>query len=144
MHFTGRVKISIAIIYALRRFRVYLEGIPFTIVTDCNSLALTLGKRLVNPRIARWALELENYDYTIRHRRGELMSHVDALSRIPLIAAIDSIDVDTNIQIIQCEDELIRNIQEKLEDSDVEGYVLDNNLVFRWGAKGGQCHTSDT
>lgn len=47
-------------IYALRRFRTYLEGIPFKIVTDCNSLTLTLKRREMNPRIARWALELEN------------------------------------------------------------------------------------
>lgn len=72
---------TLAIIYALRRFRVYLEGIPFRIVTDCNSLTMTLGKKQVNPRIARWALELENYNYTIQHRSGVSMGHVDALSR---------------------------------------------------------------
>lgn len=72
---------TLAIIYALRRFRVYVEGIPFKIVTDCNSLTMTLAKKQVNPRIARWALELENYNYTIQHRSGVSMGHVDALSR---------------------------------------------------------------
>lgn len=72
---------TLAIIYALRRFRVYLEGIPFKIVTDCNSLTMTLAKKQVNPRIARWALELENYNYVIQHRNGVSMGHVDALSR---------------------------------------------------------------
>lgn len=51
-----------AVIYALRRFRVYLPGINFKIITDCNSLKMTLSKKEVNPRIARWALELENFD----------------------------------------------------------------------------------
>lgn len=72
---------TLAIIYALRRFRVYLEGIPFKIITDCNSLTMTLEKKQVNPRIARWALELENFNYTIQHRGGNSMGHVDALSR---------------------------------------------------------------
>lgn len=72
---------TLAIIYALRRFRVYVEGIPFRIITDCNSLTMTLTKKQVNPRIARWALELENYNYTIQHRSGVSMGHVDALSR---------------------------------------------------------------
>lgn len=49
---------TLAMIYALRRFRRYLEGIPFKIISDCNSLMLTLNKREMNPRIARWALEL--------------------------------------------------------------------------------------
>lgn len=62
---------TLAIIYSLRRFRAYLEGIKFKIMTDYNSLAMTLGKRNINSRIARWALELENYNYTIVHRPGE-------------------------------------------------------------------------
>lgn len=49
---------TLAIIYALRRFRVYLEGIPFKIITDCNSLTMTLEKKQINSRIARWALWL--------------------------------------------------------------------------------------
>lgn len=72
---------TLAIIYALRRFRCYLDGIPFCIVTDCNSLAMTLNKKAINPRIARWALELEDYNYSIQHRSGVRMGHVDALSR---------------------------------------------------------------
>ncbi|XP_018392678.1 PREDICTED: uncharacterized protein LOC108771809 [Cyphomyrmex costatus] len=35
----------------------------------------------INPRIARWALELLNYDYEVEHRPGTRMKHVDALSR---------------------------------------------------------------
>lgn len=73
---------TLAIIYALKRFRVYLQGINFKIVTDCNSLTLTLNKKDINPRIARWALELQNYDYELEHRSGKRMQHVDALSRI--------------------------------------------------------------
>lgn len=72
---------TLSIIYALRRFKVYLEGISFKIITDCNSLTMTLNKRNVNPRIARWALEMENFDYKIIHRGGINMGHVDALSR---------------------------------------------------------------
>lgn len=71
-----------AIIYALRRFRCYLDGNkPFKIVTDCNSLTLTLNKSAINPRIARWALELEDYAGVVQHRSGVRMAHVDALSR---------------------------------------------------------------
>lgn len=56
---------TLAIIYSLRKFRIYLEGIPFRIITDCNSLTLTLSRKSVNARIARWSLELENYHYEL-------------------------------------------------------------------------------
>lgn len=86
---------TLAIIYALDKFRVYLEGIPFKIVTDCNSLTQALDKKDVNPRIARWTLKLENYNYTIQHRSGVSMGHVDALSRCRQIAAVSDVnDVD--------------------------------------------------
>lgn len=40
---------TLAIIYALRRFRTYLEGMPFKIITDCNSLTMTLEKTIESP-----------------------------------------------------------------------------------------------
>lgn len=67
---------TLAIIHALRRFRVYLQGILFKIITDCNALVMTLNKKEINPRIARWALE-QNYDYKTEHRPGKRMQHVD-------------------------------------------------------------------
>ena len=35
----------LAIVYALRRFKVYFQGIKFKILTDCNSLKQTLDKK---------------------------------------------------------------------------------------------------
>lgn len=43
---------TLAIVSALERFRVYLHGIKFKIVTDCNALTLTLNRKELNPRIA--------------------------------------------------------------------------------------------
>ena len=73
---------TLAIVYALRRFKVYLQGIKFKILTDCNSLKQTSDKKDVNDRISRWALKLERYDKTIEHRLGSKMCHVDAFSRL--------------------------------------------------------------
>lgn len=122
---------TLAIVYALKRFRMFLQGIPFTMVTDCNSLMLTLSKKQINPRIARWALEFEDYNYTVRHRKGDQMAHVDALSRNFPVGEVDGSDVDLNIQISQSRDEIIENLRLKLENADIPGYILENGLVFR-------------
>ncbi|XP_071652503.1 uncharacterized protein [Temnothorax longispinosus] len=50
---------------------------------------LTLNKKDINPRIARWALELQNFDYEVEHRIGARMQHVDALSRVNNILVIE-------------------------------------------------------
>lgn len=65
---------TLAIIYSLRRFRVYLQNMPFMIVTDCQLLTQTMAKKSLNARIARWALELEDYNYEIKHRQGVSMA----------------------------------------------------------------------
>ncbi|KAJ0179012.1 hypothetical protein K1T71_005787 [Dendrolimus kikuchii] len=46
-------------------------------------LTMTLQKKDLPPRVARWALLLEEFDYKIEHRSGTQMRHVDALSRNP-------------------------------------------------------------
>ncbi|GFX50968.1 retrovirus-related Pol polyprotein from transposon 17.6 [Trichonephila clavipes] len=79
----------LAIIEALKKFKVYILGMPFKIITDCNAFTKTMSKKDLNTRIARWALNLQDYDYTILHRSGSQMAHVDALSRIQVIKKLD-------------------------------------------------------
>lgn len=120
---------TLAIIYSLRRFETWLKGIKIKIVTDCSTLTMTLAKRNINPRIARWALELEEYDYDIIHRKGTQMGHVDALSRN--IALITAEEIDFNLQATQVRDEKITQLKEKLENSSVDPYCLVNGLVYK-------------
>ncbi|GFX25296.1 retrovirus-related Pol polyprotein from transposon 17.6 [Trichonephila clavipes] len=70
----------LAIINALKKFRVYLLGQHFKIVTDCSAFQKTMQKKELITRIARWALQLEKFDYEKEHRAGSRMKHVDALS----------------------------------------------------------------
>lgn len=56
---------TLTIVHALRKFKIYLQGISFVIISDCS--AVTLEKRDINTRIARWSLELQNFDFKISH-----------------------------------------------------------------------------
>jgi len=60
----------LAIVKALRKFRVYLLGISFKIITDCRAFTATMNKKELCVRVARWALLLEESSYTIEHRVG--------------------------------------------------------------------------
>jgi len=122
---------TLAIIYALSRFRVYLLGISFKIVTDCNALKLTLQKRDINPRIARWALELQSYDYTVEHRPGNRMRHVDTLSRSFNVCIIEDNPFEHNLSICQSRDEKIKQISKELEQTESSLFEMRNGLVYR-------------
>lgn len=68
---------TLAVISALRKFRVYLVGISFKVVTDCNSLRATFQKRDMIPRVARWWEQMQEFNLTIDYRPGTAMAHVD-------------------------------------------------------------------
>lgn len=71
----------LAIILAIQHFQVYLTGATFTIITDHRALLHADKLKSANGRLARWALFLQTYDYTIQYRPGRLNTNADALSR---------------------------------------------------------------
>lgn len=107
----------------------------FELETLAIIYSLTLNKRTMNNRIARWALELENYNYTIIHRQGTRMSHVDALSRgfsdLSVISTIDCEDMDFQLCAMQNKDEKICDLRKKLESSELDDYDMANGIVYR-------------
>ena len=48
----------LAVIEALKKFRVYLIGVKFKLVTDCNAFTKTPDKKDLSTRVARWILFL--------------------------------------------------------------------------------------
>lgn len=142
---------TLAVIASLNRFRVYLVGIVFKILTDCNALRSTLTKRDLIPRIARWWVQLQEYDCTIEYRPGVRMSHADALSRNPIddqsseshvldILPVQQLD-QTNrdwIATVQSADDEVKKVRDILSDPSTgqaidvhKNYKLKNGCVYR-------------
>lgn len=124
---------TLAVIMSLRRFGPIIgHRKPFKIVTDCSALTLTLAKKDINNKISRWVLEIEQYNYSIVHRKGTSMGHVDALSRNhPTIAAITVDEVDLHLQATQARDPIVSQLCSRLEKEPVEPFELNNGLVYR-------------
>lgn len=119
----------LAIAEAVKKFRVYLLGIHFKIVTDCAALTMTLQKKDLPPRVARWALLLEEYDYEIEHRPGLRMKHADALSRNPICLLLT--ETSARIKRAQDQDAQISIIKRILEREPHEDYVLENGILIK-------------
>lgn len=77
----------LAITETVERFRIYLLGSKFLVVTDCNAVATLKTTTTLIPRIARWWLKLQEFDFECIHRAGEQIPHVDGMSRQPVLQA---------------------------------------------------------
>lgn len=95
---------ALAVVCSLRKFRVYLLGKEFKIMTDCSALRSTFSKRDLIPRIARWWLSLQEFNCTVEYRAGTKMCHVDALSRNPSAEYDSSLDQLPTVMSISNED----------------------------------------
>lgn len=120
----------LAIVEALKKFRIYLLGLRFKIVTDCAAFQRTINKRELTSRIARWALLLEDYDYSIEHRSGTRMKYVDALSRYPVMT-ISKHSVLTQVKTQQKQDNEIKALSEVARDKTYNGYHVTNDLLYK-------------
>lgn len=76
---------TLAVVNALKNFRVYLLGIEFTLVTDCNALKAAANKKDISPRVARWWSYMQDFNFKIIYRKGCSLPHVDYLSRNPVV-----------------------------------------------------------
>lgn len=73
----------LAIVRALKKWRVYLLGVHFEVYTDHKTLKFINTQRDLSRRQARWAEFLSQYDFTLNYLKGEENSVADALSRYP-------------------------------------------------------------
>lgn len=123
----------LAIIQAIKKFRVYLLGIKFKIVTDCAVFQRTMDEKDLTTRVARWALLLEEYDYEIVHRRGVLMPHVDALSRNPVVMTITEEDgIIKRLQNAQRQDKHVEAIRKILQTEEYDDYFLKHDILYKY------------
>lgn len=127
---------TMAVIYALRRFHTYFDRRPFKIVTDCDAFVRTLANENNSSKIARWALLLEQYNYTIKHRPGKSMAHVDALSRMEHVGAISDLDIDFQLRVAQSRDSEICRLREHFETADSNEFELRDEVVYQISPSG--------
>lgn len=101
-NYSATEKECLAIVWGIRKMRPYLEGYRFRVITD--HLSLKWLNTIDNPtgRLARWALELQQHNFTVQYRKGKNNVVADALSRQPLESLqrviADSLDTCTWLQ----------------------------------------------
>ncbi len=119
---------GIVMIKCVERLRTFLLGRPFVVVTDCQAFQLTMAKKNATAKIARWALLLEEYDMTVKHRPGTSMKHVDALSRNAVMLVETSVFMA--VKRAQMEDEQCQLMVKLVEKGGDTKHVVRSGALY--------------
>lgn len=106
----------LAIVWAIKMFRGYLEDKPFTVRTDSKALTWLAKFKDHRSKLMRWALLLQEFSFEVEHIPGRENQLCDYLSRNPALCPYEEFtDEDrmlapANINIIN-KDKLLDQIQ---------------------------------
>jgi transposase InsO family protein len=145
---------ALAVVWAVDKFRGYIEGAKTTVLTDHQALKWLMTLKSPTGRLARWALKLQSFDISIRYIVGRTNVVADCLSRPSCDSGneencgVCSIIVDMprkrpkDIRIEQSKDEDIVKIVASLEGTDEEkarywsqkGYIMNQGLLYRYAS----------
>ena len=118
--------------WAVKHFRAYLLGHHTTVLTDHSACTSLLNTAKPSAKLARWAMIVQEFDLTIKHRSGKSNSKADALSRNPIqedVATSSSLAIealDTTLDLEQ--KELIFEQSKDPELAALIDYVQDGSV----------------
>jgi len=127
----------LAIIWACERFRAYLFGVEFDLITDHKPLTYLSSLNLSSSRLIRWKMRLQEYSFKIEHKAGKEHINADVLSRMheQVIASVEVGELIDNKYIIsnQDTDVEIKRIKKLLKSNSnsVPGYQLVDGILFK-------------
>lgn len=134
MNYTTTERECLAVIWAIEKLRHFLEGSHFTVITDHSSLLWLHNIKDPTGRLARWALRLQPYDYTIVHRKGREHVVPDFLSRsVP--EKVGAIEIPHVVDTFpQTTDRWYLNMLAKVENNPEKyrPWRVNNGLVYKY------------
>ena len=72
----------LAVVFAFEKFRSYLLGTRVIVHTDHSELRYLMAKKDAKPRLIRWVLLLQEFDFEVLDRKRTENQVADHLSRL--------------------------------------------------------------
>ena len=138
LNYPVREKELLAIMHALKVWRVYLIDKPFQVETDHKSLEGVLTQHHSTRRIIRWIQDLSEFQPEFRYIPGETNTVADAISRLPQFEEKQTIGLKEILEAVK-ERHVVASITEASIDERLKlAYKTDSiasSLLKAWEKK---------
>ncbi|GFX55381.1 transposon Tf2-9 polyprotein [Trichonephila clavipes] len=108
---------ALAAIWALKKFRGYIEGTEITVSSDHQSLKWLLNLKSPTGRLARWALEIQSFNLKVQYISGKANVVADMLS-CPVTQEEESFCEANNITIVDIPTRSCKDMREAQRKDD--------------------------
>lgn len=127
----------LAVLLAIKKYRAYIEGHPFKVITDHASLKWLMSQKDLQGRLARWAMKIQGFNFTIEHRRGRDNVVPDALSRITEgdLACVNEVvtevlpSIDLNSTHFNSEE--YANLRQQYQNSNLPDFTVIDKYIYK-------------
>ena len=132
---------ALAIFWAVKHFHAYLHNVHFRIITDHQALRWLKSAGDSVPKLMRWSMKINSYDFDIFYKNGKKHANADAMSRL------ESVEVNAlgwkeetpeaeerRFRFMQKQDKfcvpILRQIRDKGFKELQDGFLVENGLLY--------------
>uniref|UniRef100_A0A6V7LHY6 RNA-directed DNA polymerase n=1 Tax=Bracon brevicornis TaxID=1563983 RepID=A0A6V7LHY6_9HYME len=101
-NYTTTEKELLAIVFSICKFRVYLIGRKFDIITDHQALTFLDRTQFLSARLCRWSLLIQEYDFNVKYCNGKENVVADFFSRNPNHEYVEETSQQIMISTLSC------------------------------------------
>ena len=126
-NYTTTEKEFLAVVFALEKFRSYIVGSPVTIFTDHAALKYLLSKQDTKPRLTRWILLCQEFNLTIKDKKGVKNVVADHLSRLVPKSTSNGLPINDTFP-----DEKLFTLVHCPWYADIVNYLVTEQIPLQW------------
>ncbi|VDP49783.1 unnamed protein product [Heligmosomoides polygyrus] len=130
---------ALGLVFAVEKFRPYIDGAKTTIITDHAQLKALLHRKDLTGRLAKYQIVLQEFDIDIVYRPGRKNIVCDTLSRYLTTVNATFANID-NLQMGKLRDEhekctwifeLKDSLRKQLDNDHTIDYILVDNILYK-------------
>jgi hypothetical protein len=130
MYYTTTEKELLAIVFAYEKFRSYPIGSPVIVFSDHATLKYLLSKKDSKARLVRWILLLQEFDITIKDKKGTENVVADHLSRLTTDSRSDITPIDDYFP-----DESLFSVSTMPWYANIVNFLVSGQLPAHWSTQ---------